>query len=977
MSSDTEWTRFLDRSLDARIRPDKFATLSTALHHRTPLSGSKVADIFLKPRSPASLRADPLLLPYVEQLLDRDRINTADALRALLKFSRFHHAHEAIEDSRNVGEPAEKWYNSAEVEETLMYRIARAISIQQSPKSKSEALGTLKILAQWMSAMVSSGTRDEMMQDMDGTARQVDPETVALRGALGTLVLALTENLPFIETINDSCPKDLKKAFIHSLSMFVPFLSQTALQIANRLDAFHKLISVSDNAFKSLDGGVMSGLGGSLQLQSMADVIDGPVVNSRAGLYIYLNAVLVGRPLVDDTAFLNYLHARYKADVSSLTIELITASFDVLSNAMYRNETSQTMFLFRSFLVNKIPVLVAILAGSMFPPLTAEFCITQALNHVDPNAFPSFSQMFDPLSGSGMLSDVRQEFLFACALHQLIPEESIESLLGEIPMQTLPSGGRYVKEDLVQQCSTNSEKIEELLGEIEGMDGNAGAIVSAITDIIHNLCASKETMSLKSICSSLSKRPLSLDVLLLFNNPSHLLQPVCQLLDEWRFEEDQGEYQPVYDEFGCVLLLVLAFVHRYDLTAAEVGATNPDSFIARLLNKRSLGQRMEDLTEEQKNYLGGWIRGLFDAEGISDELMSACRPQEFYFLVPTLFQQSLAACKLEVLDIETVKGGLEYLLETFLLPSLVGAITWLADRLWESGDDINILMQMLHTLLRPSSISGDARAMHNTILSIVAKPLEHSLREFRRLGSPRQDIDPLLDLLKPHLSFKRTVDSYHTEYEQWMGPQSGGLLASIRNTFQSLVLWSSTAEINMTPPSYTHRQLLVAVKLFGAKAPVRAIIDELRLQSENGSGDLAMDVATSLVSAPSATDGAELKTSLSPESKGRLTLRDALKLEVEDAEAAFAADPLRAELVVRLHRRVEAQTAAPSGMTAAGQGTTATNIPVPPGLMGSIDVSGVASGAGPDTMDLTGAGASMDMLDVGGDGFWRHGSDGC
>lgn len=119
----------------------------------------------------------------------------------------------------------------------------------------------------------------------------------------------------------------------------------------------------------------------------------------------------------------------------------------------------------------------------MFPPLTPEDCISQALNHVDAQAFPTFSSMFDISTSSGMLSDVRQEFLFACCLHGLLPESSIEPLLGEIPMQELPPGGKYSREQVARECASDPARLESLLGEIEGTDGNAGAVVGGILDV--------------------------------------------------------------------------------------------------------------------------------------------------------------------------------------------------------------------------------------------------------------------------------------------------------------------------------------------------------------------------------------------------------------------------------------------------------------------------------------------------------------
>lgn len=171
----------------------------------------------------------------------------------------------------------------------------------------------------------------------------------------------------------------------------------------------------------------------------------------------------------------------------------------------------------------------------------------------------------------------------------------------------------------------------------------------------------KETMSLKTICSHLAKKPSSLDVLLLFNRPQTVLQPICNLLDSWRYEEDQGEYQPVYEEFGSVVLLVLAFVHRYDLNAADLGLTPNNSFVTKLLAKGVTSRPLSNLSSAEKGHLDGWIRGLFDVDGggLGDELMSSCPPQDFYLLVPTLFHQIVLAFTAGKLSEEGLKGGLE------------------------------------------------------------------------------------------------------------------------------------------------------------------------------------------------------------------------------------------------------------------------------------------------------------------------------
>lgn len=165
-----------------------------------------------------------------------------------------------------------------------------------------------------------------------------------------------------------------------------------------------------------------------------------------------------------------------------MATDLVTASFDILANAMYRSEPMSTMFCLKSFLINKVPILLSQLSGSIFP-LTPEISITQALSHVDPNAFPAFSQSFDDImGGNNSLSDVRQDFLNACALHGHITTSTVERLLGETPIQG-PPATRYEKKALLDQCKNNFDKVNAYIDEMENLDGNAGAIVGAVTEV--------------------------------------------------------------------------------------------------------------------------------------------------------------------------------------------------------------------------------------------------------------------------------------------------------------------------------------------------------------------------------------------------------------------------------------------------------------------------------------------------------------
>jgi mediator of RNA polymerase II transcription subunit 5 len=169
-------------------------------------------------------------------------------------------------------------------------------------------------------------------------------------------------------------------------------------------------------------------------------------------------------------------------------------------------------------------------------------------------------------------------------------------------------------------------------------------------------------MSLKILCSQLSQKPLALDVMLLFEKPYNILHPLCELLDNWKYDEGENEYQPIYEEFGAILLLLSAFAYRYNISAAgDLGIRSPDSFVAKFLSKGALSRTLDELSEQENGHLDGWIRGLFDTEagGLGDELMSSCPPQDFYLLVPTLFQQIVLAFSTGHLSEESLKGGIE------------------------------------------------------------------------------------------------------------------------------------------------------------------------------------------------------------------------------------------------------------------------------------------------------------------------------
>ncbi|KKA25603.1 Mediator of RNA polymerase II transcription subunit 5 [Rasamsonia emersonii CBS 393.64] len=932
-SSVEEWRKLLHQCLIRRIDANEFKTLAKLLARRAPLAEASLLDVVLESRAVANAQWDPLVPLYVDTLTKLGTVRIPTVLQSLLKHSSIgEQQQQQQQQQQSAAAPDNKQKSRGQHLSTTLMTDTRiiqdamiALSTGSVPISATDAARIFTAVADWILEVVRWHT-SHVNEDQQTGGLMGSPDAISLFESLGILLAALSATEKGLEALSSDNSEAFKIKLGQALTAYLPLCAGVSVPLRNRLDSLQKGFELyGEPNSKSLDVPMMDGVNVNA-LQFEASVMDGPVINSRAGLYIYLNAMGHHEVLIQ---------------------ELITASFDVLSNAMYRNESSRTMFVFRSFLVNKLPPFLASMAAASMEPIQMEVCISHALNRLDPNAFPSFSQMFE-MHGNTVLSDVRQEFLFACALHRLIPESSIERLLGENPMQTLPVGGKYIKDELVSQITADHERADQLIAEMEAMEGNAAAIVGAVTEVIHSLCNQKETVTLKTICNSLSRRPQVLDVILLFRSPKTILQPLCSLLDAWRWDEDQGENQPVYDEFGSVLLLVLAFKYRYDLSQYDLGISNSQSFVLKLLDRGSSSQKLDDLGEKQHKNLGAWISALFIAEGISEETMSSCSPQEFYLLVSTLFSQSIGACEAGKLEFDTLKGGFEYLLEPFLLPSLVIALTWLGNYIWESETDPTIPLKVLHSLVKPNSISGEAEAIHRTVLYITARTLEEQLKDVRTRHPGRSDIKPILDALEPYLSFQRTGSSHRAELESWTS-HSGGLTGSIRNTFHSLVLWSTNPEISMSPHSYTHRQLLAGVRILGATRVLPALIEELKLQTEAGSGDLAIDIAATLICSPMAESFAVDQAIYRPVDPNKealprcpiLTLRDALVFQHENVPKIAEKDPLRAEVIVRLYRRVNALLA-------------------PPSHVNNLDVSNII-----DNMNLEGGVGGHDQMDLG------------
>ncbi|KAI5461117.1 mediator complex, subunit Med5 [Mariannaea sp. PMI_226] len=985
----TYWAAFFNRCIARRLDMDRFESFVKLVYSKHPLPPYVIADFFLRPQPNKHYTLDPRIPQYLQILYRLDYIDMAAILKALFKYSSSHtKAQSQLQsqptaqadgsDDQNAEDKAQnstitRWETSYWFEEFLFYFLTKSV-VQGKPIPDSQtALDVVKIISKWMVLFTSASSAfaADVMEHLELSQARVDFESS--RAALVALLMRLCENETLLKAVSKPEVKDARKDLSSSLTNFVPTL-QLVPEVTEKLELFRNDIANLDPVDKGKQdaNAAMDDLLESTVGLGNFVVPEIPISNTRAGLYIYLNAALSARPLLDDHALFSFMSTRYQGDIQSSVIDLILASFDILANAVFRNEGQRDAHLLRSYLINKVPLLLYQLCPPEFSATSAEYCITQALSHVDTSIFPTASLMFDESRNNNPYTEsVREEFCAACVLHGLVQREHVERILGEISMSYEPSLEKYSKEKLVQNCISDTDKIQGLVRELDRMDGNVGAVCQALIEILRQLCNNKETMSLKILCGQLAQKPLSLDVILLFERMPTILQPLCNLLDNWSYDEDQGEYQPVYEEFGAILLLVLAFAYRYKLSPSDMGIQSPNSCVAKILTRGHISRHNDELTEQENSHLSGWIHGLFDQEagGLGDELMSSCPPQDFYLLVAPLFQNIVVACTYGALNDESLKGGIEYLVDTFLLPSLVPAIRFCADLLWIDQKEQKSIIKVLQLILLPSSISGEASMMLSSVKNLIAKPLEHALRTYQRRDPKNQDIEPLLRALKDSLPLsRRSEEPEHNELESWTTAPGSGMVSAVKHTIQGLTQWSMHPSMNM-PTSYTHRQVLVGLQILGPKRLLYVILEEIKQQSEAGNANIVYDVASAMICAPDVAkeriangNVMDANGNLPPAMQRPYTLRDLLKAEAEKCKKIQKKDPAMAEIIVRLHRRVEVQMVMPEA-----QMLQASDIPLMSGdATGLGDPMAAAAGMQGDTIS-TDMGLDMSMTGVASD----------
>ncbi len=311
------WETLFTRSLATRLSPETFETYISFLADRSPLPSPRIADLFLSPTSYNEISLDLRVPRYLLVLLGKGLVDIPVILRTLWGVSSFH----ALQDDGNPaegenqdgdsklegkdkGKERKRWTNSYASEETIFYALTKLISSGTTPKNARECAGIIEGAIIWMEGVIAAGHSQHSLLSLNDTQTSSIHST---HMALGTLVMAIVE-CPLVQNSisKGRVKKDTRQALRKALEGFVPLLVQSSPQSANRLEVFRtetlaviepveKIKGVESAASKEIEDILEEsmGIGGGVEGMVVADM---PVVNSRAGLYVYLNSLVSSSP---------------------------------------------------------------------------------------------------------------------------------------------------------------------------------------------------------------------------------------------------------------------------------------------------------------------------------------------------------------------------------------------------------------------------------------------------------------------------------------------------------------------------------------------------------------------------------------------------------------------------------------------------------------------------------------------------------
>jgi mediator of RNA polymerase II transcription subunit 5 len=314
------WARFKARCLAQRLDPEQFGAFVPLLHLQNPLSAPVIADLFLAPQAHNHDAPNPRVPQYLQVLSKLGYIDTPAILSALYRYSTSHlqspntmrNPPDQAAETKSKGN-TRRWRNSYGTEEVMFYRLTKAVAQGTGIKSPDDGLEVAKVMSKWMTLFTDASTAFAVDAMGDLHTSHARDEMESARAAFVALLLGVCENQLVLKALDGTqargmdprpgvaletsltTPIAARKDMSESLASFVPTIVHNADRIATRLDLFRTStlagFEPTDEKKEDTSAELDQLFGGTVDPEHYV-IPDMPIVNSRAGLYIYLNAAV-------------------------------------------------------------------------------------------------------------------------------------------------------------------------------------------------------------------------------------------------------------------------------------------------------------------------------------------------------------------------------------------------------------------------------------------------------------------------------------------------------------------------------------------------------------------------------------------------------------------------------------------------------------------------------------------------------------
>lgn len=668
---------------------------------------------------------------------------------------------------------------------------------------------------------------------------------------------------------------DLFNTFIVVTKSQIPSLSQQLEEIFDGLRKRH-----------SIAGSLRSSIAPSTSITNSYAQHATFLKNNKLSKYIWLHSSIMNWSTHKADflqTFEQFVNVKTNQNILNELVSLVFEGYTITIQSIPHNSLLAVNW--KLFLTKRFPLLVKQLNLK-----NVELSLTNALNLVDPkisqaikllggnsdNSGDTFDDMFSSFPST--TTDIRHDLLRSCIATNILPQSAFKAILKQdaaADPRALPnddtildeSGSPVDVDGTLQKTllNINTEFIPledsgllEFLKLIEEAEGPRQVeFAQLIISTIEKFISEDDISRLARLSLALGISQQTLHAIAFHSSPAALIKPIMNYLDRWQNNNDDGNFQETYTSFGCIFLLLLLTVKKFNIPLNDLlsykESISSQSFCIRYLTNIGTSKQVDPSDMHKSEVLNSWMTALFDSGGISDDLMRLSTVQECFEIFPTIFQQVFIGCKQKLIDIETVKGGLEYFLQPFLLGTVVGISVWSENYLWKDPDS-ELLINLLKALIVPLDINGESIHIQKVVSSIYASDLYKVLSDIddRSSISNSSRVDPeLLSSLS-----QSAEDQTHSRFFELdiatinPKPQNGSditrryqsLLELLHSQFQVLITWGQfSSSLNFDLQSF---QTLMS--LLGEEIVVEYFLDQIKVTSQQNGKHLPTMIELSI-----------------------------------------------------------------------------------------------------------------------------------